>query len=326
MRKPKVLPKLIVVVSLIFSIIVLFSHKKTAALSELDILKGYVDFSDISSEESYYETKLRSLEFVPPKKLGESLNTSHQPQIAGKIGLLIDAKTGNVLFEKDAYTRKEIASLVKIMTALVAIEHADLDQLVYISESAARVGENTMGISAGEVYTLKELLFGLIMQSGNDSAYAISEGVAGSTEIFVDWMNIKAAELGLTNTYFADPSGLDDKTYSTAADLARLTVYALQYPEFREVSTTLETELISNTHKYLPLYNQTNLLSTYPGVAGVKTGYTEVAGLCLVTYAQNDGREVVGIVLDSPDRKGDMILMLDHGFSTLGVTINHNLL
>ena len=167
-------------------------------------------------------------------------------------------------------------------------------------------------------------MYGLILHSGNDAAYAIAKNVShGNVARFVDWMNIKAQELGLSDTYFADPSGLDDNTYSTASDLIRLTRYALKIPEFREVVSTLSKELVSDTHKYIFLQNETNLLSSYPGVAGVKTGFTEEAGLCLITYVSNEGREVLGVVLKSVDRKGDMVLMLDHSFSTLGVVVDH---
>jgi serine-type D-Ala-D-Ala carboxypeptidase (penicillin-binding protein 5/6) len=139
-------------------------------------------------------------------------------------------------------------------------------------------------------------------------------------------MNIKAQELGLNDTYFADPSGLENNSYSTPYDLVKLTRYALKNPEFRKIVKTVEIEFKSKGHKDMYLYNQTNLLTTYPGAAGVKTGYTGKAGMCLITYAENNGVELIGVVLKSDDRRGDMILMLDHGFSTLGVAVEHNLL
>lgn len=250
-----------------------------------------------------------------------------QLQISGKAGLIVDNISGKVLYKAGNGEKRPIASLVKIMTALVLLEHKSLDEKVFVSEKAASVGENSMGISSGEVYSLRELFYGMLLNSGNDAATAIAEGVAGDINTFVEWMNIKAEELGLANSYFADPSGLDDSSFSTAEDLAVLAHYALQYEEFREAVRTVEKELpYSDSHKYIPLYNQTNLLTTYPGVAGVKTGYTEEAGLCLVTYAVNDGVELIGVVLNSIDRKGDMILMLDEGFSKLGVQVEHNLL
>ena len=252
---------------------------------------------------------------------------SNQPEIAGKSGIIVDPISGVILFGLNSNQKMPIASLVKIMTAVVALEHRNLEDEIVVSDNASSVGENSMGLTSGEVYPLEELLYGMMLNSGNDSATAIAEGVAGDVPTFVKWMNIKAEDLGLKDTYFADPDGLNDSSYSTAVDLAKLTRYAVKNPEFKEIVKTVEHEILSTEkHKYIPLYNQTNLLTTYPGVLGVKTGYTEEAGLCLVTYAQNDGKELIGVVLDSIDRKGDMIRMLDHGFGSLGVKIVHHLL
>ena len=230
-------------------------------------------------------------------------------------------------FLHDHFTNEIIKRNKNELILIYSNENKDPDSKIRVSEKAAGTGENIMGITEGEVYTLEELMYGLLLPSGNDAAYAIAEGVAGSSDRFVEWMNFKAKELGLMNTYFADPSGLDDTTYSTAQDLARLARYAMKNPRFRSIVGTVDIELpFTETHKYLPLYNQTNLLATYPGVVGVKTGYTEEAGLTLVTYASNEGYELVGVVLNSTDRKGDMVLMLDHGYGTVGVAIEHNLL
>lgn len=249
------------------------------------------------------------------------------PGISGKSALIVDNKTGDTLLDVDAVEKRPIASLVKIMTAVVALEHGNLDSKIIISKRAAGIGENAMGISEGETYTLGELLYGMLLNSGNDAATAIAEGVAGNVEMFVEWMNIKAGELSLKNTYFADPCGLDNSSYSTAEDLAKLTHFALKFPEFRDAVKTVEKEIPqTDGHAYISLSNQTNLLTTYPGVLGVKTGYTEESGMCLVTYAVNDGRELIGVVLNSVNRKIDMINMLDYGFSTLGINIDHPLL
>ncbi len=278
------------------------------------------------TRKSYEETLLVSYDSEPYWKVTSSYILTNQPDIAGSAGVVVDINEGTILFEKYASKQYKIASLTKIMTAVVALEHKKIDDKLFVSEDAASVGENSMQISAGEIYLLEELLYGLILHSGNDAAYAIAEGVAGDVDTFIDWMNIKAKELGLKNTYFADPSGLDNATYSTPLDLAKLTRYALKNPEFKKIVATVEKELASDGHKYMYLYNQTNLLTTYPGVKGVKTGFTEEAGLCLVTYAENEGREVVGVVLNSVDRKGDMVLMLDWGFGLLGVEVAHDLL
>ncbi|OGC79121.1 hypothetical protein A3K01_03395 [candidate division WWE3 bacterium RIFOXYD1_FULL_43_17] len=247
--------------------------------------------------------------------------------IAGGAGIIMDAGTGNILYGKEIDKKMPLASLVKIMTAVITLEHKSLSDYATVTAEADAIGENEMGVSEGEAYTIAELMYGLLLNSGNDAAYTLAENVAGSSEEFVGWMNRKALELGMKNTGFFDPSGLDDRSYTTALDLAVLTEYAMRYEEFREIVATVEKELpYSDLHKYLYLANQTNLLTTYPGVAGVKTGYTEEAGLCLSTYAENSGKKLVGIVLNSIDRKGDMILMLDYGFSTYGITVEHHLL
>lgn len=324
MRQGKVLINLLIIVFVIsLGIFALIPNEDT----NKGLVKGYIAEENLSSTQLYENTLIRYNKPEPDWYPEEKTGTSNQPEINGEAGLLVDINSGKILYEKNGTKKMPIASLAKVMTAVVAVEHASLDEKIYVSKKAANIGENTMGLSAAEVYTLEELLYGLFMHSGNDAAYAISEGVGGETKTFVRWMNIKAEELGMYDTYFADPSGLDDNSYSTPQDLVKLTRYALKYPELKEIGNTVEYDIPNNgAHKYLHLYNQTNLLTTYPGVKGLKTGYTEKAGLCLITYAENEGKEVVGIVLNSGDRKGDMILMLDHGFGTLGVAIEHNLL
>lgn len=324
MRYGKALLNLILFVTLIFLIVIVTS---TQSESASEFMQGYVKLEEVNVQKRYSDTLLSKFESEKDWLPTTTNNTSTQPEIIGEAGVLVEINSGEILYEKKAYERRPIASLTKIMTAVIALEHKKINDKIYITRDSAEIGENSMGLSYGEVYTLEELLYGLVLHSGNDSAYAIAEGVAGNTDIFVEWMNIKAKELGLNNTYFADPSGLDDSTYSTPYDLVKLTRYALKNPEFKKVVSTLEHEIYGdNDNKYIYLYNQTNLLSTYPGVAGVKTGFTEEAGLCLITYANNEGKEVVGVVLNSIDRKGDMILMLDHGYHTLGITIEHHLL
>lgn len=305
----------------------LFFHKVKASTKEpAKVLSASVEKKIDTPEDLYKKTLITSFDPEPTWHASEAVNTSNQPEISGKTGFMMEPSTGKVVFDLDSRKRMKIASLAKIMTAVVALEHADTKKVITVSEKAATIGENSMGISQGETYTLNELLYGLVLPSGNDAAYAIAEGVAGDSDTFVKWMNIKAKELDLSDTYYADPSGLDDSSYSTAYDLAKLTRYAMKYQTFRDVVKTLDKEITGDGHKYIYLSNQTNLLRTYPGVQGVKTGYTEDAGLCLVTYASNSNVELIGVVLDSIDRKGDMILMLDHGFSTLGVHVVHHLL
>lgn len=272
---------------------------------------------------SYVLDKDLKFDFVESTESAKDL-----PNIRAKNAFTIDITTDKVLFDKNSKEKRVIASLTKIMTAVVALEHKKLDEEIVVSHKAANIGENTMGISEGETYTLEDLMYGLVLHSGNDAAYAIAEGTAGNTDKFIYWMNLKASELGLSDTKFFDPSGLDDNTYSSAYDLAKLTRYALKNPDFKKIVATLDYEIpyAEGKHKYLFLSNQTNLLRTYPGVHGVKTGYTEAANLCLVTYANNNGHEIIGVVLGSDERKIDMIQMLDYSFGKVGVKVDHPLL
>ena len=283
------------------------------------ILVGLAKQNDL-----YKTTQLTAFDTDKDFTFVKKHDLSDMPATVAKAAFLVNINTGEVLYASNEEEVVPIASLAKIMTAIIAIEHRNLNDTITISKKASSIGENSMNISEGETYTLEELLYGLFLHSGNDAAYAIAEGVAVDNVTFVLWMNLKAKELGLTNTVFTDPSGLDDKAHSNAYDLAKLTSYALKHKDLRKIAGTVEHEIASNeNHKYIPLYNQTNLLTTYPGVKGFKTGYTEEAGLCLVTYAQNDNVELVGIVLNSIDRKGDMVNMLDYGFAKYNIFLDH---
>ena len=318
-------------VVLIFMVVVVIFVVATGFFKR--VFKKEVDVKEDLTVSNYYSTLLTKDGLSSDWKPGEKFGTDNEPEISGESGLVVELNFGQIVYEKNSTKRMKIASLAKIMTFVVALEHnlpaqtGKVEDEILISQKAATIGEDFMGISEGETYSLEELLYGLVLNSGNDAAYAIAEGVAGDSGTFVKWMNMKAKELDLTDTSFADPSGLDNDSYSTAVDLVKLARYAMQKEEFRKIVGTVSIELpYSEKHKYLYLVNQTNLLTTYPGVAGIKTGYTEEAGYCLVSYAKNEGKELIGVVLNSVNRKFDMIWMLDYGYATLGVTIEHPLL
>ncbi|MBP7927881.1 D-alanyl-D-alanine carboxypeptidase [Patescibacteria group bacterium] len=310
----------LVSLTLVIGIGIFTVYKKIAHAEPETILKGIAPDPLDKYKDSI------TTQYMPDKdwQMFEKTWLAGQPETISKAALIVNIGDGEVLYNKNSQEKLKIASLTKIMTAILAMEHNKLSDTTTISSRAAKTGENTMGLTAGETYTIEELLYGLILNSGNDAAVALAEASAGDVETFVEWMNIKAKELGMTNSYFADPSGLNDSTYSTAQDLARMTRYALKFRELRKIAATVSYALPANEgHKYVPLENQTNLLTTYPGVKGFKTGYTEEAGLCLVTYAENNGVELVGVVLNSVDRKGDMVLMLDHAFNRYGISVDH---
>jgi serine-type D-Ala-D-Ala carboxypeptidase (penicillin-binding protein 5/6) len=220
-----------------------------------------------------------------------------------------------------------MASLTKIMTAIVALEHQKTDDQ-YVVRQQSLVGEDSMGLSAGETLSLSDLLYGLILHSGNDAAETIADNFPNGRLAFIRAMNTKLATLGLTDTHFSNPTGLegDGNQYTTARDLLTMTRYALiHFPEFRSVVATFDDTIPATTsHKAYYLENETNLISSYPGVEGVKTGYTPEAGLCLVTYLNYDGQEIIGVILHSDDRRDDMKELLDYSLTKLGIMPPHH--
>ena len=251
-----------------------------------------------------------------------------QLTLSARSAILVDFDSGEVLFRKNDRQELPAASTIKIMTALVALENASTDEMFAVSEKAAKVGENSMGLTAGEKLTLEELLYGLLLVSGNDAAVTIAEGVSGNEEGFVKLMNDKVKSLGLSDTRFVNASGLDEDSkdqYTTAYDMTVIAHYVWKnFPVFRQITSTYNKYIEANdTHKAFDLYNDTNLLTTYPGVKGIKPGFTWEAGLCLVTYAENDDKKLLGVILGSGDRRGEMKELLDFGFEHYGISVDH---
>lgn len=216
-----------------------------------------------------------------------------------------------------------MASLTKIMTAIIALENKKEDD-TYIVNNEDLVGEDSMGLTAGEQLSQKELLYGLLLTSGNDAAEVLAANYQdGGRRGFIKAMNDKARALGLTDTIFSNPSGLqgDGEQHTTAYDLLVITKYALtNFPLFSKIVSTPEFDLPeTSTHKAYTLISETNLLTTYPGVRGVKTGYTPEAGLCLVTYLDYGGHKIIGIILNSENRRGEMKDLLDQALRNLGI-------
>lgn len=244
------------------------------------------------------------------------------PEFSALSVLAYDTQSNQLIYEKEIKTKLPLASLTKIMTAIVVIENEDLDERVTISKRAATIGENSMGLIENEQFTRRELLYGLILPSGNDAAEVLAETSSVGRDNFVFLMNKKAEQLGLSDTRFTNPSGLegDGNQYSTAYDLLVMTRYALQIPLFAEIVATVEKELpASQYHKYYRLLNDTNLLTSYPGVKGVKTGFTYEAGMCLVTFLDYGGHKIIAVILNSQNRREEMKMLLDYSLTSLGV-------
>jgi D-alanyl-D-alanine carboxypeptidase (penicillin-binding protein 5/6) len=231
---------------------------------------------------------------------------------------LIDVTSGRILFSQRGDERMKIASLTKIMTAIVALEHGDLGSEVKVSTKAAGKEGSSLFLKAGEKITLHNVLYGLMLRSGNDAAVAIAEHVGGSLDGFAYLMNKKAEEIGLVNSQFMNPHGLDEQGhYSSANDMAKLTAYAMHNEQFREIVST-RVKSAPNPHEAWDYkwVNKNKMLAMYDGADGVKTGYTKQALRCLVSSATRNGQQLVAVTLNDGDDWQDHRNLLDFGFAT----------
>lgn len=238
--------------------------------------------------------------------------------VSAQSAILMEQTSGRVLFEKDAHTKRRIASITKIMTAILAIESGKLDDMVTVSARAVRAEGSSIYLKEGEKIKLRDLVYGLMLRSGNDAAVAIAEHVGGSVEGFVFLMNEKAAEIGMRDTHFANPHGLDDAEnhYSTAYDMALLMRYAMYNDTFRKISGTKVYRAPNPDEKWDRIWRNKNKLLTnlYEYCTGGKTGYTKRAKRTLVTSAEKDGLELIAVTLNAPDDWNDHISMYEYGF------------
>lgn len=238
------------------------------------------------------------------------------PRVSAVSAILINADTGSVLYEKNAYEQRAMASTTKIMTALLTAEAGDLDRKFTADSYAIKVEGTSMGLREGDIVTRRALLYGMLLPSGNDAANAAAVSVSGSMREFVKLMNKKAEELGLKNTHFANPSGLDaDGHYTTAYDLAMLTAKALSNPVFADICRCADARVEFGNPPYMrSLANSNKMLWQYAGCIGVKTGFTDNARRCLVSAAERDGVRLIAVTLNAPDDWNDHRAMLDYGF------------
>ena len=231
--------------------------------------------------------------------------------VSAKRAYVLDAVSGRVLYEKNPDERSLIASTTKIMTALIVCEQCNVLDRMRIPKEAVGIEGSSMYLREGEVLTLQELLYGLMLASGNDAAVALAIYCAGTVEGFAELMNDKARNLGLRNTHFENPNGLDSPGhYSTARDLAILAAYAMENPVFRK---TVSTRSLMLGQRYLVNHNK--LLWRLEGADGVKTGYTRAAGRILVSSAVKDNRRLVAVTIDDPNDWEDHMALLEAGFA-----------
>jgi len=230
--------------------------------------------------------------------------------VSAQNALVLDAATGRILYEKNADRQSLIASTTKIMTALIVCEQCNVLDRMRIPREAVGIEGSSMYLREGEILTIQELLYGLMLSSGNDAAVALAIYCGGTVEGFVQLMNDKAHMLGLGDTHFENPNGLDSPGhYSTARDLARLAAYAMENPIFYK---TVSAKTVTVGQRYLRNHNK--LLWQVQGADGVKTGYTKAAGRILVSSATRDGRRLICVTLNDPNDWADHAALLEEGF------------
>ncbi len=230
--------------------------------------------------------------------------------------VVIDVQHKRVLSASNAYARLPMASTTKIATAITVLERANLDDKLTVSSRAAGTEGSSIYLKAGEQWRVEDLLYGLMLRSGNDAAVALAEGVGGDIEAFADMMNHTACRAGAYSTHFVNPHGLhSDDHYTTAYDLAAITAYALHNPTFAEIVSTRSHTYVHPDGDKRVFVNKNKMLTAYPGADGVKTGYTTKAGRCLVTSATRDGMQLVAVVLNVYDMWQVSARLLDQAFS-----------
>ncbi|MBI6873019.1 D-alanyl-D-alanine carboxypeptidase family protein [Clostridium aciditolerans] len=257
----------------------------------------------------FVSNRVEALEISNPNTKN---STNKGITMSARCAIALDSKSKVVLYEKNAYELVPMASTTKIMTALVALKYGDLDRKIEVSSKASSMRGSVVGLRKGEQISTKELIYGLMLRSGNDAAVAIAEGISGSVEEFAKLMNEYAVEIGVVNTHFETPHGLDkDEHYSTAYDLAVVTAKAKENKLFNEIvsSKDVDGKTLGFTRSY---HNINKILWQMPEATGVKTGYTGKAGKCLVSSANIQGNDVIVVVLNCTERWKESIKIFDY--------------
>jgi len=243
------------------------------------------------------------------------------PQVGAEAAVLMVANTKQVLFSKNSEGIMYPASTTKIMTLITALEKGDPNSIVTVSPRAAACDGSSLDLHTGDKLSLSNAMYGMMLVSGNDAAEAIAENVAGSIPLFVKMMNANAEKIGAKSTHFSNPHGLPDpySHYTTAYDLALITNYAMQNKEFAKIVSLREYDVTFLNGKKTHVSNTDKLLKIYPGANGVKTGYTDAAGDCLVAGAKRGGVQLIAVILNDDYRWDDAVKLLDYGFGQVGL-------
>ena len=271
------------------------------------ILANTISYADIEDKEQILQT---------------SANTADEPKLNARIGLIFDRNSKTIMFEKNGGKQVPMASTTKIMTSIVVLENANLSDVVTIEKKAAGTGGSRLGLKLNDKITVHDLLYGLMLESGNDAAVALAIHVGGSIQGFSDLMNEKAKEMGLKNSHFVTPHGLDEEGhYTTAYELACMADYALQIPKFKEIVSTKNYNVTINGVSRA-ISNTNELLGNLDGVYGVKTGFTNGANRCLVTACKRGNLDIITVVLGADTKKirtTDSIKLIEYAYKNYEV-------
>ena len=268
-----------------------------------------------------HQARVAAIAAAPPLAFSTAWLAAHASPalpLSAQSAILVDLTAGQVLWAKDADSARAPASLTKMLTAMVAADHASLDAEVTVPAAAGAVEPNRMGLTTGEIVPVRALMYGLFLVSGNDAAETLAGAIIPRSR-FLDEMNARARSLGLTRTRFTNPTGLDDPGLrSSAHDLAVIAAYLVaHYPDLAAIASSREKSIPAGTHHDSYSLNTLNkLLASYPGADGLKTGFTDEAGGCVAATAVRGGRRLVAIVLHSDVFFTDAARLLDYGFAT----------
>ncbi len=241
------------------------------------------------------------------------------PEISAKSAVVISADTGEIVFEKNPYQKLPMASTTKIMTSILALEYGASEYYFAVTDEMVSVEGSSIGLLPDDMISLKTLVKGMLLESGNDAANSVAHIVGGTIPDFVALMNYKAKEIGMNSTSFETPSGLDGENhYSTAYDMAILGAYAIKNPVFRQICSSKEQVVYYGNEPYRRVFTNNNkLLSNFDGTFGIKTGFTKKSGRCLVSAVERDNKTLVAVTLNAPDDWNDHIKMYDYSFNNV---------
>ena len=275
-----------------------------------------ISYADIEDDEEI------NLEEIKNETIETASKIKTEPELNARIGLIFDRNSKTILYEKNGLKQVPMASTTKIMTSIVVLEKANLEEVVTINKKAAGTGGSRLGLKINDKITVHDLLYGLMLRSGNDAAVALAIHIGGSVEGFADLMNKKAEKMGWVNSHFVTPHGLDQKEhYTTAYELACMADYALATPKFREIVGTKSYNITINGQSRV-ISNTNELLGNLNGVYGIKTGFTNGAGRCLVTSCKRGDLDIITVVLGADTKKirtQDSIKLIEYAYKNYQV-------